>query len=354
VVPLDEMKPVLSVAMPKVPARWKVYGLDSMLAIGGVALATAVIALTHLYPRIPTIPFVYLLVVLLVATGRGLFAAILASVLAFLAYVYFLVPPLYTFMVPSAEDLFTLVVFLTTAVITGQLASMLRRRAEQALASEREIRLLYDQAQELAALQERQRLARELHDSVSQALYGISLGAHTAREALSGEPEQATASLDYVIGLAEAGLAEMRALLFELRPESLASEGLVAAITKQLAVLRTRYRLTVEAYLDDEPDVSLETKYALYRISQEALHNIIKHARATTVVLSLTCSDQALTLELRDDGLGFDPTGHFPGHLGLQSMQARAQKAGGSLLIESHTGQGAHLVARIPLLVGAA
>jgi signal transduction histidine kinase len=238
-------------------------------------------------------------------------------------------------------------------VITGQLASMLRRRAEQARASEREIRLLYDQAQELAALQERQRLARELHDSVSQALYAISLGAHTAREALSGEPEQATASLDYVIGLAEAGLAEMRALIFELRPESLASEGLVAAISKQVEVLRSRYRLTVEASFDDEPDVSLETKYALYRISQEALHNIIKHARATTVLLSLTCRGQTLSLDVRDDGLGFDPNGHFPGHLGLQSMQARAKRAGGALTIESRTGQGTHLVARIPFMEGA-
>jgi signal transduction histidine kinase len=354
VLQLDETKPALSPTVPKEPVSWKRYGLDSLLAIGGVTVATAVITITHLYPRIPTIPFVYLLVVLMVASGRGLYAAILASLLAFLAYVYFLVPPLYTFVIPSAQDLFTLVVFLTTAVITGQLASLLRRRAQQAQASEREIRLLYEQAQELAALQERQRLARELHDSVSQVLYGISLGAHTAREALSSEPEEATASLEYVIGLAEAGLAEMRALIFELRPESLASEGLVAAISKQVAVLQTRYSLTVKAHFDDEPDVSLETKYALYRISQEALHNIIKHARATTVVLSLTCRDQAITLEVDDDGLGFDPTGHFPGHLGMQSMRARAKRAGGSLSIESHTGQGTHLVARIPLMVGEA
>jgi signal transduction histidine kinase len=354
VLQLDEIKHSRGLTVPKEPVSWKRLGLDSLSAIAGVTLATVVITLTHLYPRIPTIPLVYLLVVLLVASGRGLYAAILASLLAFLAYLYFLVPPLYSFLVLSAQDLLTLVVFLTTAVITGQLASLLRRRAEQAQASEREIRILYEQAQELAALQERQRLARELHDSVSQALYAISLGAHTAREALANEPEEATASLEYVIGLAEAGLAEMRALIFELRPESLASEGLVAAISKQVAVMRTRYRLAVQAHFDDEPDVSLETKYALYRISQEALHNIIKHARATTVVLSLTRRDQTITLEVHDDGLGFDPTGHFPGHLGLQSMQARAKRAGGSLSIESHSGQGTLLVVRIPLLIGAA
>ena len=145
------------------------------------------------------------------------------------------------------EDLFTLVGFLAAAIIIGQLASALRWRAQQAQSRELELRRLYEQAQELAALQERQRLARELHDSVSQVLYGISLGAHATREALESEPQQARASLDYVIGLAEAGLAEMRALLFELRPESLEAEGLVVALTKQVAVLQSRYKLSVEA-----------------------------------------------------------------------------------------------------------
>src|SRR6266700_2590129 len=106
---------------------------------------------------------------------------------------------------------------------------------------------LYEQAQQLAALEERQRLARELHDSVSQALYGIALGAHTARTLLDRDPAQVAEPLDYVLSLAEAGLAEMRALIFELRPESLEIERLVAALTKQLAVLRTRYKLTVDA-----------------------------------------------------------------------------------------------------------
>ena len=291
----------------------------------------------------------YLLVVLFIATMRGLYAAILASVLAFVAYIYFLVPPLYTFLVPRVEDLFTLAVFLTTAIITGQLASMLRRRAEQAQSRERELRLLYEQAQELAAIQERQRLARELHDSVSQALYGISLGAHTAREALESEPGQVTIALDYVIGLAEAGLAEMRALIFELRPESLETEGLVAAISKQVAVLRARYKLTVEADLRDEPDLSLEMKHTLYRVAQEALHNVIKHAHATTVVLQLARQEHETILEVRDNGRGFDPTGTFPGHLGLQSMRVRVAKAGGTLVVESAPDQGTSVRVRIPL-----
>src|SRR5713101_6128069 len=331
--------------------RWH-YVSDSALAIAGVALITSVIAVAHPYLRIPTIAFVYLLLVLALASTRGLYAAILTSLLAFLCFDFFFFPPPYTFLVVKAEDLFTLVVFLTTAIITGQLASTLRRRAEQARSREREIRILYEQTQELVSLQERQRLARELHDSVSQTLYGIGLGAYTAREALESDPEQAMASIDYVLTLAEAGLAEMRALIFELRPDSLEIEGLVAALSKQVAVLRARYKLTVEADLGEEPNLSLEMKHALYRIAQEAFHNIVKNARASTVVLRLTEQANEIILEVRDNGRGFDPEGLFPGHLGLRSMHERVTKMGGTLSIESVAGQGTCVGARMPIEPG--
>jgi signal transduction histidine kinase len=336
------MKHIEHVSSPEARAepRWRRSLSDSLLALGGVALVISIIAVTPLYQRIPTILFVYLLVVLVLASARGLYAAILASLLA----------ALYTFVVDDEEDLLTLCVFLGTAVMTSQLTSVLRRRIEQARSRERELRLLYEQAQELAALQERQRLARELHDSVSQALYGMSLGAHTAREALeSSDPVQAKASIEYVLALAEVGLAEMRALIFELRPECLETEGLVAALTRQVAILRARYKLAVEADLADEPALSLEQKQALYRIAQEALHNIIKHARASIVVLRLARQESEIVLEVRDNGRGFDPTSLFPGHLGLHSMRERATKMGGTLTIESPPGQGTCLRVQIPL-----
>lgn len=329
--------------------QWKRYVNDSILALGGVTLITGVIAVAHLYPRIPTIAFVYLLLVLALASTRGLYAAILTSLLAFLCFDFFFFPPPYTFLVVKAEDLLTLVVFLSTAIITGQLASALRRRVEQGKSRERELRLLYEQAQELAPLQERQRLARELHDSVSQALYGIGLGAYTAKEALESDPEQALASIDYILTLTEAGLAEMRALIFELRPDSLEIEGLVAALSKQVAVLRARYKLTVEADLGEEPALSLEMKHTLYRIAQEALNNIVKHARASMVRLLLAEQDQEIIFEVRDNGRGFDPTGPFPGHLGLRSMQERVTKVSGVLTIKSVTGQGTLVSVRIPI-----
>jgi len=345
------MKHIGRIPSPEARAepRWRRSVSDSMLALGGVALVTSVIAVAHLYPRIPTISFAYLLVVLALASTRGLSAAILASLLAFLSFDFFFFPPSYTFVVVKVEDLLTLGVFLAAAGLTSQLASAQRRSAEQARSRERELRLLYEQAQELAALQERQRLARELHDSVSQALYGISLGAHTAREALESEPEQAMASMEYVIALAEAGLAEMRALIFELRPESLETEGLVAALTKHVAVLRTRYKLSVEADLGEELDLSMERKHALYRIAQEAFHNIVKHARASAVTLRLARQEGLVTLEVRDNGRGFDPAGPFPGHFGLRSMQERALKMGGTLTIRSAVGQGTCIEVRMPL-----
>lgn len=329
--------------------RWRRYVNDSLLAIGGVALVTTIIALAHLYPRIPTISFVYLLLVVSLAGRRGWYAAILASLLSFLAFDFFFFSPQYTFIVLNNQDLLTLCVFLVMAVITGQLASAQRRRAEEATMRERELRLLYEQAQELASLQERQRLARELHDSVSQALYGISLGAHTARKALENDPEQVKASIEYVNTLAEAGLAEMRALIFELRPEFLETEGLVVALLKQVDVLRARYKLTVEVELDEEPALSLDKKYALYRVAQEALHNVVRHARATTVTIRLVERENEITLEVRDNGRGFDPTSAFPGHLGLRSMRERIAKVSGTLALESSLGNGTSIRARVPI-----
>jgi signal transduction histidine kinase len=315
-----------------------------------VALVTGMIAVTHLYSHIPTILFIYLLVVLALASARGLYAAILTSLLATLSFAFFLFLPPYRLAAIADDDLLTLWVFLATTVTTSHLASLLRRIAGRARDRERELRLLYEQAQELAALQERQRLARELHDSVSQALYGMSLGAHTACEALeSNDLEQAKTSIEYVVDLAEVGLAEMRTLIFELRPDFLETEGLVAALIRQVAVLRTRYKLVVKADLATEPDLSLERKQALYRITQESLHNIVKHAHASTVDLRLAQQESEITLEVHDNGRGFDPTVPFSGHLGLQYMRERAAKMGGTLTIQSSPGQGTYLRIQIPL-----
>jgi PAS domain S-box-containing protein len=207
---------------------------------------------------------------------------------------------------------------------------------------------LYRRAQSAAVLEERQRLARELHDSVSQALYGITLGSDAALTMLERDPARVAGPLEYVRSLAEAGLAEMRALIFELRPESLENEGLVAALEKQAAALRARHEIEVHTALCDEPDVPLWMKEALYRIAQEALHNTVKHARADKVGLLLKQETEGIMLEVRDDGIGFDPSGSFPGHLGLESMRERAERLGGTLEVESRPGNGTRILARVP------
>ena len=209
---------------------------------------------------------------------------------------------------------------------------------------------LFAAAQDTAALEERQRLARELHDSVSQALYGIALGSRTARTLLDreGPPERVAEWLEYVLSLAEAGLTEMRALIFELRPESLETEGLIAALEQQAAALRARHEIAVHATLGEEPDLPLETKEALYRIALEALHNTVKHARASRADLKLERDARGIALEVSDDGAGFDPSEDFSGHLGLKSMRERAARLGGTLRVESAPGRGTNIRVQIP------
>jgi PAS domain S-box-containing protein len=210
---------------------------------------------------------------------------------------------------------------------------------------------LYKQAQSLAALEERQKLARELHDSVSQALYGIALGARTVGTILdrrSADDEELKRPANYILSLAEAGLAEMRALIFELRPESLELEGLVAALGKQAASVEARHQIEVATSFCEEPSIPIETKEALYRISQEAMQNIVKHARATRVEIRLSAGSGNIVLEIQDNGVGFDSNRSFPGHLGLLSMSERVEKTGGRLDISSSPGSGTVVSASIP------
>ena len=196
----------------------------------------------------------------------------------------------------------------------------------------------FQQAQHIAVLEERQRLSRELHDSVSQALYAIALNTRSARTFLNTAPNRVADTLDQVAALAKAGLTEMRALIFELRPESLEQDGLVAALTRQAEALQARYETEIRVIPADEPPLTTARREALYRIAQEALTNAVKHTQATAIVLEMRNTGPHFELTVRDNGAGFDPGGTFPGHLGLRSMKERAERVGGSLTIESVRG----------------
>jgi PAS domain S-box-containing protein len=226
----------------------------------------------------------------------------------------------------------------------------LRAMANEAAFTVEYARLLQAQ-RENAALEQRQRLARELHDSISQTVYGIALAARTAKQLVVTDPARLSEPLDMVLRLSEAALAEMRALIFELRPEALDREGLIGALKHHTAALRARHGLTVEEAFSAEPVVSLEDKQGLYRIGQEALHNAARHARAKTVGLRLVSDASGIYLEVWDDGIGFDAEGAYPGHLGLQTMQELARELGGELQIESRPGTGTRVRVVRPVVV---
>src|SRR5579875_2111861 len=149
--------PVLSLSTEP---RQRRYGIDSLLAIVSALLITGFIYVLHLYPRIPDISLVYLLAILTLASTRGLYAAVLASVVAFLSFDFFMIPPLYTFTVDKFEEWLALFVFLVTAIITSQLAVALRQRADQAKAQEQETRILYELMQ---ATNKEENLERQLN-----------------------------------------------------------------------------------------------------------------------------------------------------------------------------------------------
>ncbi len=203
-----------------------------------------------------------------------------------------------------------------------------------------DIERAHEQAQKLAAIEERQRLARELHDSVSQALYGIALGANSALAMLEKDLGATREALAYVNSLADLGLTEMRALIFELRLESLEREGLVEGLAKHAAALRARSEVEIAEELCGEPPVPLEVKETVYRIAREAMQNAVKHSQATAIRLRLRWNGEWLDLEVSDNGVGFDPAQPFDGHLGLRSMRERAAGQGGELLIDSAPGAG--------------
>ncbi|MDB5079798.1 MAG: hypothetical protein JWP00_1722 [Chloroflexi bacterium] len=226
----------------------------------------------------------------------------------------------------------------------------------QAIASQAAVALenarLYKRAQELAMVEERQRLARELHDSVTQAIYGIALGAQTAYSMLEdGDTTDLRMPLEYMLTLSEASLAEMRLLIFAMRPENLEKHGLVAGLSSQAATLRMRHKIEVKTVFGTEPALSLDAKHALYRIVEEAFNNIVKHAHATEVFLLLKQVDDVVFLEIKDNGTGFDVNGFFPGHMGLSIMRERVTKLGGAIDLTSSPGNGAALQVRIPILL---
>jgi ligand-binding sensor domain-containing protein/signal transduction histidine kinase len=208
---------------------------------------------------------------------------------------------------------------------------------------------LYRGAQETATLEERNRVARELHDSATQALYSAMLFSDTGKAlTAAGDLQAAQHYQDRVSEVLLQALKEMRLLIYELRPPELESEGLIGGLQLRLDAVESRIGMDAQLRADDLPDLPHDVTENLYRISLEALNNVLKHAQADTVTVSLHSEGRVVTLEIADDGQGFDPDdvqGH--GGLGLISMQERVQKLGAELEIDSTQGQGTRLSIRL-------
>jgi len=202
---------------------------------------------------------------------------------------------------------------------------------------------LYEQSRELSILSERNRLALELHDVVSQKLFSVMLTAEAAATQIDRDLVAARAQLERLRELAREALDELRSLILGLRPAELERDGLEGALRKEVELLRrvhgTNVELEVEADARIEPG---ERELALLRIAHEALHNAVRHAHAENVTVRVGGTNGTLVVEVSDDGVGFEPDSADlrSRHLGLTSMEERARELSGRLHIRSAPGKG--------------
>jgi signal transduction histidine kinase len=210
---------------------------------------------------------------------------------------------------------------------------------------------LQEQAEQLAVLAERQRLARELHDSVTQSLYSVTLYANAAALALAAGKVDITA--DYLQELqetAQEGMRDMRLLIFQLHPPVLETEGLVAALQARLAAVEGRADLQTEFRVEGERRLPIAIESELYWIAQEALNNVRKHAAAQHVAVHLHFSASSITLQVLDDGVGFDPQAvPDQGRGGLLTIAERSARIGGVLIYDSTPGEGTRVQVEVRL-----
>jgi signal transduction histidine kinase len=208
---------------------------------------------------------------------------------------------------------------------------------------------LHERAQQAAVLEERQRLARELHDSVTQTLFGLQAAAQAALDRWETQAAGARAAVELAQQLARAASVEIRALLYELRDGALEHEGLAAALEKHVAVVRHQTGLAIELRVAD--DLSLPGQYAevIYRIVQEALSNVVKHARARQVSITIGSGEGGVWARVEDDGIGFPHGKPAFDSFGLRGMRERVSAVNGLLRLGNRTASGASVYVALPL-----
>ena len=211
---------------------------------------------------------------------------------------------------------------------------------------------LFEDSRELALVQERGRLARELHDAMSQSLFSLQLAAEAATRLLPGDPEAASDALATVRALAAQVSTELRTTVEGLRPADLERDGLAATLVNQLSVAGRAHDVPVDLEIGEDVELDPDAEHQVLRIAQEAVTNALRHARASRVVVSLDPdgSGSGVVLRVSDDGRGFDPEARAmrARRLGLTSMHERAASLGGTLRVDSAPGRGTTVELRLP------
>jgi two-component system nitrate/nitrite sensor histidine kinase NarX len=205
---------------------------------------------------------------------------------------------------------------------------------------------LNEQAQALAVLEERQRLARNLHDAVNQSLFSAGLIAEVLPRLWERDQDLARQSLEDLRRLTRGAQAEMRTLLAELRPSTLTDSSLGDLLQLLGNALSGRLNVPVTVTVTEDFTLPADIQITFYRICQEALYNIAKHAKASHVEMDLAQTGDTTELRIRDDGVGFDPQQTFSGHYGLSMMRERAEAVGVLLVVSSEPGHGTELIVR--------
>lgn len=212
-------------------------------------------------------------------------------------------------------------------------------------------RVTLSEAQAQAALEERHRLARELHDSVTQSLYSLTLLAEAGRRmAVDGNTEKMIGNIARLGETAQQALKEMRLLVYELRPLALETAGLVEALQHRLDAVEKRAGVETQLTVESNCDLPADVENGLYRIAQEVLNNSLKHAEATRVSVRLLTGSRSVEMQITDNGKGFDPQAvKEQGGMGLGNIQERTEALGGEVSFISEPGQGTLVCIRVPL-----
>jgi NarL family two-component system sensor histidine kinase LiaS len=224
----------------------------------------------------------------------------------------------------------------------GILGQQMRRMAER-------VQSLLQSQQELAMLEERNRLARELHDTVKQQTFATLMQVRAAKNSLDPDAESARQHLDEAEGLLKTSQQELGLMIAELHPAALEGQGLAAALRETLDHWTEQTRIPVDYQVQNERRLSLGIEQSLYRVAQEALSNVARHSQASSLVVRLVFDAQQVCLTVSDNGKGFDPAGVIHKGFGLLSMRERVACLGGQLSVSSSPETGSTVTAAVPV-----